>query len=378
MSSSSGGPGDNNYDRAAKTARLQKILEDYANLKKQNAIMNKLLGEGQKHKAEAEEALAAKEMQMRTLKEENELIAFNNRGLQKRCELLQDELREAQQRASSGGGWFGSGAKQELAQKKEELVVVQRELEAKISENEHIHMQMFDLKKHSQQSVQIMEQKLAAMKKQAMQVEEALQESTSAHERETSQLSDAKEALAITLSQAEADLNRTKRILDERETQMKSVLAEYTQEIERSRSLISRKLPFDDSKVPSFNRFNLLPHDRPYILYYVEVVGNLLACVTQCLQLARSYFGKLSARLQRTLIEHDPASPIALAAQQSIASLSESGQVLPVLITSLTEFYDQWRLSTQSPVTSKTSFIPHQLAFFGNLQRLVRHYACFA
>ena len=225
MSAASGSGVGGGNDRAAKAARLQKILEDYANLKKQNAILNKLLSEEQKLKTDAEESLAAKEVQIRTVMEENELIAFNNRGLQKRCELLQEELRETQQRASSTGGWFGSGAKQELAQKKEELVVIQRELEAKITENEHIHMQMFDLKKHTQQSLQIMEQKLAAMKKQAMQVEEALQESTSAHERETSQLSDAKEALAITLSQAEADLNRTKRILDERETQMKSVLA---------------------------------------------------------------------------------------------------------------------------------------------------------
>lgn len=350
MASGLGGSGGE--DRASKAARLQKILEEYASLKKQNAILKKLMAQEQKKVGELDEAVAAREIQLRSIAEEKDLLAFNVRGLQKRCELLQEELREAESRSQSGGGWFGSGAKQELQQKKEELAVVQRELMAKISENEQIHMQMFDVKKETAQSLRVMEQKLTAMKKQLQGAEDQLQQMQASHSKEVSELSDAKEELAISLSQAEASLQRTTAAFLERETQSKQTLAEYSQELEKSRSLIARKIRFDDTCVDAFNRFNVPPYDRKFTLDVMEVLENGLTASRNMLDHLDVFFRRCSKQLQGQLARIPSETLLAVASQRTLVSLTELLQSIAPLRSSISGLYDAWKL------TSLTSTLP--------------------
>ena len=73
---------------------------------------------------------------------------MSNNRLEMRIEKLQ--AKEVEKPKESGGGWgssfFSGGSGKELEELKSQLTIIQEELEAKISENMHVHEQNFETK----------------------------------------------------------------------------------------------------------------------------------------------------------------------------------------------------------------------------------------
>ena len=83
-------------------------------------------------------------------------MQVTNQRLVKRIEILQSTSSSIQSDQKSSSAWsiWGSGSavvtKEELDRLSKALSVAEEELEAKINENQHVHMRIFDIKQELQ------------------------------------------------------------------------------------------------------------------------------------------------------------------------------------------------------------------------------------
>lgn len=178
------------------------------------------------------------EKKLRSAVEENNMLKFHNNRITKKVEALQRRFKEVpparhclvfarasplitrrghlphkQEEQTESLGWFSSGAKVELAKKKEELQAVKTDLESKIRENgcspphplllsrarvcarcapplcarlsnvqsccgstEKLHRENDELKKEHKQTVELLTQKIHGIKKNLQQQQDALRD----------------------------------------------------------------------------------------------------------------------------------------------------------------------------------------------------------
>eukprot|EP00757_Euglenozoa_sp_SAG-D1_P021281 gene21281-8067_t len=134
-------------------------------------VLKKAVLKVSKEKAEAEETIATLNGTIDTLKkrctdltEENEKLDFQTNGLQRKIKSLERELDESADKLKENEGWgsgmkkvgslFGGGASgEQTAKSKEEMEVLQDELQRMIGENEQLHITAFGLKQDHENEV---------------------------------------------------------------------------------------------------------------------------------------------------------------------------------------------------------------------------------
>jgi hypothetical protein len=103
---------------------------------------------------------------VRQSQDANDALSFNNARLSKSIASLQEQIqilvRLTDQKKKSGGGLslFGS-SKAELVHKEEEMLLLREELQNKLSENESLVHQLYDLKQEQEQTLSMLQTYLA-------------------------------------------------------------------------------------------------------------------------------------------------------------------------------------------------------------------------
>lgn len=206
--------------------------------------------------------MRAVESRLRTVSEESDSLTFNNARLTKRVEVLQQALEEEKSKsASSSGGWFGSGAKAELAKVQAEMAILREELDIKIRENEALHMRIFETGQETGTIKEDLQERIAKLKSENKSTSDRLEELTHTHSTTVSKLAGENQTLQQRSEELSDTLLRTKSLMQQREHTMTQVQQELTSQLQTVSGVLTAKLPFNDTQHESFNRLNLPPHD---------------------------------------------------------------------------------------------------------------------
>uniref|UniRef100_A0A7M4G0M7 Protein phosphatase 1 regulatory subunit 21 n=1 Tax=Crocodylus porosus TaxID=8502 RepID=A0A7M4G0M7_CROPO len=200
--------------------KYQKLAQEYSKLRAQNQVLKKGVVDEQANSASLKEQLKMKDQSLRKLQQEMDSLTFRNQQLAKRVELLQDELAlsEAKGKKNKKSGESSSQLSQE------QKSVFNEDLQKKIEENERLHIQI---------------------KSQAL-------------ERE------AKDCRLRT---------------EECQQQLKNLHTDLGSRLDESLSIISEKVPFNDTKSSHYNALNVPLHNKRYQLKLRDLAGQALAFV---------------------------------------------------------------------------------------------------
>jgi hypothetical protein len=199
---------------------------------------------------------------LRTVTEEFDSLTFNNARLSKRVAVLQEALEDEKSKATTSSSWFGSGAKAELSRVQQQLQVLREELEVKIRENEELHIRIFETGQETGTIKEDLQERITLLKAEIKTKTEQLEDLTQSNKHTVSRLSSENSTLQTRTEELSDTLVRTKSLMQQREHTMTQVQQQLTAELESASTIISTKLPFNDSVNHGFNQLNLPTHDH--------------------------------------------------------------------------------------------------------------------
>lgn len=202
------------------------------------------------------------ESRLRTMTEETDTLTFNNARLTKRVAVLQEAIEEEKEKAASTSGWFGSGAKAELARVQQQMQVLRDELEVKIKENEELHMRIFETAQETGTIKEDLQDRISKLKTDVKSKSEQLDDLAQTHKHTVTRLTSENSALQTRSEELSDTLHRTKSLMQQREHTMTQAQLQLTSERDAAQAIITAKLPFNDTANATQNRLNLPPHDN--------------------------------------------------------------------------------------------------------------------
>lgn len=307
----------------------EEILAELTKIKKQNAVLKKAVLLEQQKSQSLEAAVKEKEIQLRTASEESDLLNLNIGRLTKRIQLLQDQLSEKQPKESSG--WFSKSSSD--LKKQDELNAARSELEMKIRENEELHMKNYELKTEHEQTVQMLQQKLTAMKKSLQKQHDDQDEMKKAHEATLQALAAEKTALQERVAETEAQMQRLRAVIEEKEKFEKLKDAALRQELERMTQSLQEATP----AVPTFNPEVSPAVGEPQIDFRSagSLIDGALNALRQLVTAFEEHHGYSKDKLE-VLVESPSLSPaIAPVYRQLIDSLVKHNQYFEATLANL-------------------------------------------
>mmetsp|Transcript_2097 Transcript_2097/g.1513 ORF Transcript_2097/g.1513 Transcript_2097/m.1513 type:complete len:117 (-) Transcript_2097:37-387(-) len=95
-----------------------------------------------------------------------------------KVQLLQEKKTETEKKASGGWGFFGGPAvsQADIERLESQLKLMEEELEAKIQENQMVHMRIFDMKNEFQQKTKEWEDIIDQQKDQLSQLDDKIKQ----------------------------------------------------------------------------------------------------------------------------------------------------------------------------------------------------------
>lgn len=196
------------------------------------------------------------------MSEESDSLTFNNARLTKRVEVMQQALEEEKSKlASSSGGWFGGGARAELAKVQADMAILREELDVKIRENEDLHMRIFETGQETGTIKEDLQDRIAKLKTESKSATERLEDLSQTHSTTISKLTGENKTLSQRSEELSETLLRTKSLMQQREHTMTQVQQQLSSQLQSASAILTSKLPFNDTEHESLNRLNLPTHD---------------------------------------------------------------------------------------------------------------------
>eukprot|EP00002_Diphylleia_rotans_P030100 TRINITY_DN6168_c0_g1_i6.p1 TRINITY_DN6168_c0_g1~~TRINITY_DN6168_c0_g1_i6.p1 ORF type:complete len:713 (+),score=135.87 TRINITY_DN6168_c0_g1_i6:52-2190(+) len=344
-----------------------KLLEECKKLKAQNSVLKKaFLQEQQKTGSlegvyrDKESELKEKDTRLRACLEENDILTFNNKRLTKRVEQMVTEIEELKQRrpdasnymAGNITGWIWKG-NQGPSKAEQDLEVLRDELAVKIQENETIHIQMFEMKKESDQVISSLEEQVSLLRDNLQDKEQRMTVEERQHQEEIATLN---HSLGMLL-ESETGL---KSKLDSTEVQLKSLslLHEKTSkelgtELEAWKIRFTAKVPFDDTRFAKLNHINLPSFDRENEQKRKEICHHIVTLFRQLSSYYDEFNSTTCERLRLNARDHITVpSGVREATSKLISTLPSHTGLLSTLADALQVLYlhyQQKRARISSP-----------------------------
>ena len=151
--------------------QLQKIINDYNEMKNKLIKLTQIVKQEKKTKEEFAEKNQVLETKNRSLEVENNTLHVNYDNIRKRYDQLQKELTETKENSKKNNfsmfSYFtGSNIKEENKIMLERIKILENELEVKIKENEDCHVEVFEIKQQYNNTVEEYEEKLKKNEKE--------------------------------------------------------------------------------------------------------------------------------------------------------------------------------------------------------------------
>jgi len=264
------------------------------------------------------------------MRETLELLEYNNKRLEKRCAHLMTEMQQNDPSNVNGNSTSGEGFLAKIgafpghggnvSALKQQIEVLQEELQAKIMENENVHIQMFELKQEHQNSVNRMEQDISQLMED-LQARERIARDT---RNEMDQLRDSfhkdRNEYQTDVFKLQEQLFR----LRAENTGLHHKLNRNLHERERLEQSISLRVPFDDIQHETLNIFNCPPHNRRLLQKHLQFQNY---SKNSLLQLGKLFTALWATVLQKIAIVNNYADSSSMTGSNGggMPSLSSDG-----------------------------------------------------
>uniref|UniRef100_A0A8C6BF38 Protein phosphatase 1 regulatory subunit 21 n=1 Tax=Monodon monoceros TaxID=40151 RepID=A0A8C6BF38_MONMO len=255
--------------------KYQKLAQEYSKLRAQNQVLKKGVVDEQANSAALKEQLKMKDQSLRKLQQEMDSLTFRNLQLAKRVELLQDELALSEPRGKKNKKSGESSS--QLSQ--EQKSVFDEDLQKKIEENERLHIQFFEADEQHKHVEAELRSRLATLEMEAAQHQAVVDGLTRKYMETIEKLQNDKAKLEVKSQTLEKEAKECRLRTEECQLQLKNLHEDLSSRLEESLSIISEKVPFNDTKYSQYNALNVPVHNRRHQLKMRDIAGQALAFV---------------------------------------------------------------------------------------------------
>uniref|UniRef100_A0A673SQD6 Protein phosphatase 1 regulatory subunit 21 n=1 Tax=Suricata suricatta TaxID=37032 RepID=A0A673SQD6_SURSU len=287
--------------------KYQKLAQEYSKLRAQNQVLKKGVVDEQANSAALKEQLKMKDQSLRKLQQEMDSLTFRNLQLAKRVELLQDELALSEPRGKKNKK---SGESSQLSQ--EQKSVFDEDLQKKIEENERLHIQFFEADEQHKHVEAELRSRLATLEMEAAQHQAVVDGLTRKYMETIEKLQNDKAKLEVKSQTLEKEAKECRLRTEECQLQLKNLHEDLSGRLEESLSIISEKVPFNDTKYSQYNALNVPLHNRRHQLKMRDIAGQALAFVQDLVTALLNFHTYTEQRIQIFPIDSaiDTISPL--------------------------------------------------------------------
>ncbi|XP_022360092.1 protein phosphatase 1 regulatory subunit 21 isoform X3 [Enhydra lutris kenyoni] len=288
--------------------KYQKLAQEYSKLRAQNQVLKKGVVDEQANSAALKEQLKMKDQSLRKLQQEMDSLTFRNLQLAKRVELLQDELALSEPRGKKNKKSGESSS--QLSQ--EQKSVFDEDLQKKIEENERLHIQFFEADEQHKHVEAELRSRLATLEMEAAQHQAVVDGLTRKYMETIEKLQNDKAKLEVKSQTLEKEAKECRLRTEECQLQLKNLHDDLSGRLEESLSIISEKVPFNDTKYSQYNALNVPLHNRRHQLKMRDIVGQALAFVQDLVTALLNFHTYTEQRIQIFPIDSaiEPISPL--------------------------------------------------------------------
>nr|XP_010966053.1 protein phosphatase 1 regulatory subunit 21 [Camelus bactrianus] len=273
--------------------KYQKLAQEYSKLRAQNQVLKKGVVDEQANSAALKEQLKMKDQSLRKLQQEMDSLTFRNLQLAKRVELLQDELALSEPRGKKNKK---SGESSQLSQ--EQKSVFDEDLQKKIEENERLHIQFFEADEQHKHVEAELRSRLATLEMEAAQHQAVVDGLTRKYMETIEKLQNDKAKLEVKSQTLEKEAKECRLRTEECQLQLKNLHEDLSGRLEESLSIISEKVPFNDTKYSQYNALNVPVHNRRHQLKMRDIAGQALAFVQDLVKALLNFHTYTEQRIQ--------------------------------------------------------------------------------
>ena len=251
----------------------QTQIETIRRLKKEKSVLKKAVLSSQQSRQELQGSMHSLSKSKRRLEaeiqshqEEIDRLGFSNEQLKRRItQMIRDFKEQEEERSASVssnstmlGRLLGSGASEETEKLQEKFVVLQEELNIKISENECVLMKQFELQKEHEEQVIVLRKEVLKSKQKYQEINREL----ISEQRISEKLISEKQDTTKKSREATGTFEAARASMNQRYRDMANVNAELNKELDTTRKRLRDKVPFDDGSRKWWNAWTLPPHDH--------------------------------------------------------------------------------------------------------------------
>jgi len=304
-------------------------LVEVNKFKKHNAVLKKALLQEQERTKSLELSLREKDDKIRASIDN---LSFNNTRLTKRIQAMQNELEEKLQKSSSG--WFGGGKKL-LAQKDEEIQVLQSELHNKLQENAVLHNKAFEMKKEHDQAMELVQSRLTTLKTTLQEKQNELDSISQRVAEERQSIEAENKRLQATVDDLNKSLASIKEQMEEREKSMTQFNNQLNAELQKLNLFVKNKVSFDDTSNPTLNCYNIPPFEKNKKTQLVVFYQQGLSTLEQLIKLFDTHNNSLVEKLSVVNRTTTISESLRNVNKKIISLLPSHNQMLQALFDSL-------------------------------------------
>uniref|UniRef100_A0A8C9J364 Protein phosphatase 1 regulatory subunit 21 n=1 Tax=Panthera tigris altaica TaxID=74533 RepID=A0A8C9J364_PANTA len=281
--------------------KYQKLAQEYSKLRAQNQVLKKGVVDEQANSAALKEQLKMKDQSLRKLQQEMDSLTFRNLQLAKRVELLQDELAVSEPRGKKNKKSGESSSH-----------VFNEDIQKKIEENERLHIQFFEADEQHKHVEAELRSRLATLEMEAAQHQAVVDGLTRKYMETIEKLQNDKAKLEVKSQTLEKEAKECRLRTEECQLQLKNLHEDLSGRLEESLSIISEKVPFNDTKYSQYNALNVPLHNRRHQLKMRDIAGQALAFVQDLVTALLNFHTYTEQRIQIFPIDSaiDTISPL--------------------------------------------------------------------
>mmetsp|Transcript_16141 Transcript_16141/g.31627 ORF Transcript_16141/g.31627 Transcript_16141/m.31627 type:complete len:1051 (+) Transcript_16141:92-3244(+) len=196
------------------------------------------------------------------------------------------------------GSILGGGKTAEEQKLSEALAVTQQELSSKISENEHVHMEMFNMRTEQQNTLETLQKKLDDLKRALAAKEEEQEEADKQHKQLTAEMKHKEDISTTNIKALAAKIESQRSKFASKKSVLSSINKQLASQLSGTRARFKSKVIFDDTQFGTLSMLDLPNFDRQATLLQIAAAEELLAVMgslrEQVLVLVRALLSKLS------------------------------------------------------------------------------------
>nr|XP_039248434.1 protein phosphatase 1 regulatory subunit 21-like [Styela clava] len=328
--------------------KYQKLAQEYAKLKAQNQVLKRAVVEEKDNQASMKELLRGKEQLLRRSEQEMDSLVFRNQQMERRVELLQEELEKMANSKQK------KKTKADTTNHPSHSNALNEDLRNKIRENEILHKQVYEADSKTRQLERQLTDELTLAKQEAKQSKEALATGETKYKLVVDKLQEERALLELQLRTTQENEQQAQILADQSSEKLAKIESELGKEVKYLSQVVQDTIVFNDCMSPSLSVLNVPPHDRRSQAKASELLKDAQTLISE---LCTALMNLHTYTEQRSKIYPVDSSfnPLSIVNQRLCHFLRDNASMVRPIGDSFNKFCDTSTVSGSCPITLHTA-----------------------